>query len=191
MTEFLLLMSLLVEVKSRLLLPGSTAGTGGGVDSGGGSRPTPRPALRIQQVQGRCREAAPTRRATRRRRHAPPADRGQADGSRRWKRSPAPGTSWSCARRLYVSRQQARTRHQPTSPRSRWSFGARSASSAACWQDAAASRSTASSEGRNLSCRPCPSSPSSTCWPRARSGSPSQKPFGDIVVGRSPARKTA
>ena len=57
MSEFLLLMSLLVEIKSRLLLARRGTGPRDRADAGAGARPTAGPALRVQQVQGRGRPA--------------------------------------------------------------------------------------------------------------------------------------
>ena len=99
MTEFLLLMSLLVEVKSRLLLPGAPVELDDGL--------TPEEAR--DQLLGRLFQYSKFKAAAERlrrlgddnygRRHAlaPPLKPG--GGSRRWKISPPPGTSWSCARR--------------------------------------------------------------------------------------------
>ena len=103
MTEFLLLMSLLVEVKSRLLLPDGSCGARGRAHPRGGPRPVPGAAVRVQQVQGGV-AAAP--RAGRGQRGVPvarPVWREAAPSGPSGRHSSVAKTPWRCGSAWRIS----------------------------------------------------------------------------------------
>ncbi len=186
MTEFLLLMSLLVEIKSRLLLPGASRPLETETHSGAGPRPAAGPAVRVQQVQGRRRRLRELGRAERRVRccgcpSASLTGRFPARRRRRQRGRHAAPRELCCG-----SWRIAESRTPPTSSRPRWNFGARPGSSAASWPGRASSRSTRCSAGSSPWCRPFRCSPCSICSRGARSGCRRPSHFADIKV--TPAR---
>ena len=164
MSEFLLLMSLLVEIKSRLLLPGAEPGLEAEL--------TPEQARdqllarlfeysKFKAAAGRLRELGGAERGL----SAPPAGAGAEPAAASARRDSGQRRRHAAARgHDEGAGEPAGARHRRISSRPKSSSSARSASSGASSPGGASSPSTASSAESNPWCRRCRFSPCSTCW---------------------------